>query len=147
MEITIEQALPQGIKAHKEGKAQDAERLYRTVLQCHPLHPDDNHNIGVLAVSVNKAGAALPFFQTALEANPKIEQFWLSHIDTLIKFIAQDIDGYIQLAVKMAANTNYLKEIRAGLRERMQRAPLCDGHSFASDVESAYQEMWHRYQT
>ena len=65
----------------------------------------------------------------------------------LTDFIAQDIDGYIQLAVEMAANTNYLQEIREGLRERMQRAPLCDGRSFASDVETAYQEMWHRYQT
>jgi predicted O-linked N-acetylglucosamine transferase (SPINDLY family) len=65
----------------------------------------------------------------------------------LTDFIGQDIDGYIQLAVEMAANTNYLQEIREGLRERMQRAPLCDGRSFASDVETAYQEMWHHYQT
>ncbi|CAN0316553.1 unnamed protein product, partial [Chrysoparadoxa australica] len=34
---------------------------------------------------VNKAEAALPLFKTALEANPKIEQFWLSYIDALIK--------------------------------------------------------------
>ena len=64
----------------------------------------------------------------------------------LTDFIAQDIDGYIQLAVDMASNTNYLEEIRRDLRERMQKAPLCDGRSFASDVESAYQEMWRCYQ-
>ena len=27
----------------------------------------------------------LPFFKTALDANPKITQFWLSYIDALIK--------------------------------------------------------------
>ena len=85
MELTIEQALQQGIAAHKEGKLQDAERLYRAILQSQPLHPDANHNLGVLAVSVNKADVALPLFKTALEANPKIEQFWLSYIDALIK--------------------------------------------------------------
>ena len=85
MELTIEQALQQGIAAHKEGKLQDAERLYRAILQSQPLHPDANHNLGVLAVSVNKADAALPLFKAALEANPKIEQFWLSYIDALIK--------------------------------------------------------------
>ena len=85
MELTIEQALQQGVAAHKEGKLQDAERLYRAILQSQPLHPDANHNLGVLAVSVNKAGAALPLFKTALEASPKIEQFWLSYIDALIK--------------------------------------------------------------
>ena len=85
MELTIEQALQQGVIAHREGKLQDAERLYRAILQSKPLHPDANHNLGVLAVSVNKADAALPLFKTALEANPKIEQFWLSYIDALIK--------------------------------------------------------------
>jgi tetratricopeptide (TPR) repeat protein len=85
MELTIEQALQQGIAAHKEGKLQDAERLYRAILQSQPLHPDANHNLGVLAVSVNKTAAALPLFKVALEANPKIEQFWLSDIEALIK--------------------------------------------------------------
>ena len=85
MELTIEQALQQGVTAHKEGKLQDAERLYRAILKAQPLHPDANHNLGVLAVSVNKTDAALPLFKTALEANPKIEQFWLSYIDALIK--------------------------------------------------------------
>ncbi len=32
MELTIEQALKQGVAAHKEGKLQDAERLYRAML-------------------------------------------------------------------------------------------------------------------
>jgi len=85
MELTIEQALQQGVAAHKEGKLQEAERLYRAILQAQPLHPDANHNLGVIAVSVNQVEAALPLFKTALEANPKIEKFWLSYIDTLIQ--------------------------------------------------------------
>ena len=85
MELTIKQTLQQGVTAHKEGKLQDAERLYRAILQSQPAHPDANHNLGVIAVSVDKADAALPLFRTALEANPKVEQFWLSYIDALIK--------------------------------------------------------------
>jgi thioredoxin-like negative regulator of GroEL len=95
MELMIEHALQQGVAAHKEGKVQDAERLYRAILQSQPLHPDANHNLGVLAVSVNKADAALPLFKTALEANPKIEQFWLSYIDALIK--EQQLDNAKQV--------------------------------------------------
>ena len=45
----------------------------------------------------------------------------------------------------MAANTKYLNEIRKNLRERMQGAPLCDARSFASNVETAYQDMWRKY--
>ena len=85
MELTIEQAMQQGVAAHKEGKLQDAERLYRAILQSQPAHPDANHNVGLIAVSVNQVEAALPFFKTALDANPKIEQFWFSYINALIK--------------------------------------------------------------
>ena len=85
MELTIEQALQHGVAAHKEGKLQDAEHHYRAILQSQPLHPDANHNLGILEVSMNKSEAALPLFKAALKANPKMEQFWLSYIDALIK--------------------------------------------------------------
>ena len=85
MALTIKQALQQGLSAHKDGNLKDAERLYRAILQSQPLHPDANHNLGVIAISVNKPDSALPLFKTAIEANPKIDQFWLSYIDALIK--------------------------------------------------------------
>ena len=52
MELSIEQALQQGVAAHRAGKLQDAERFYRAILQSRPGHPDANHNMGVLAVGV-----------------------------------------------------------------------------------------------
>jgi len=61
MELTIDQALQQGIAAHKEGKLQDAERLYRAILQAQPNHPDANHNLGVLAVAVGKPLEAIMY--------------------------------------------------------------------------------------
>ena len=85
MELTVDQALQQGIAAHREGKLQEAERLYRSILKVQPNHAHANHNLGVLAVSVGKVVDALPFFEQALESNTHIEQFWLSYIDALIK--------------------------------------------------------------
>ena len=38
MELAINQALQQGVEAHKAGKLQDAERLYQAILQSHPQH-------------------------------------------------------------------------------------------------------------
>lgn len=81
MQPTIEKA----VEAHKSGQLAEAEALYRAILQVQPLHPDANHNLGVLAVSVNKTALALPLFKVALEANPKQGQFWLSYVDALIK--------------------------------------------------------------
>ena len=85
MELTLNEALKKGIEAHKAGQVQEADRLYTSILKAQPKHPDANHNMGVLAVGVGKIEEALPFFKTALEANPDIGQFWLSYADALIK--------------------------------------------------------------
>ena len=84
MELTLDEALQKAVEAHKGGQIQEADRLYTAILQAQPKHPDANHNMGVLAVGVGKVQEALPFFKTALEANPSIGQYWLSYIDALI---------------------------------------------------------------
>ena len=85
MELTIDQAIQQGVAAHKEGKLEEAEKLYRAILGAQPSHADANHNLGVLAVSVGKVQEALPHFKTALDTNAKVEQYWLSYIDAFVK--------------------------------------------------------------
>ena len=85
MELTIQQALQQGVAAHKKGQVEEAERLYQAILNSQPAQPDANHNLGVLLVSINKTDAALPLFKVAVETNSKVDQFWLSYIDALIK--------------------------------------------------------------
>ena len=85
MDLTLDQALQKGIEAHKAGQVQEADRLYTAILKAQPKHPDTNHNMGVLAVGVGNFQESLPFFKTALEANPNTVQFWLSYIDALVK--------------------------------------------------------------
>ena len=97
MELTLDQALQKGIEAHKQGKVQEADGYYTAILKVQPNHPDANHNMGVLAVGVGKVEQALPFFKTALEANPTIAQFWLSYIDALVKLDRTD-DAKVVLA-------------------------------------------------
>ena len=121
MELTIEQALQQGIAAHKEGKLEEAERFYRAILQSQPLHPDANHNLGVLAVSVNKTDLALPLFKTAVEANPKIKQFWLSYIDALIKERQFDnAKAVLEQAKQQGVDSNRLNSLEAQLSPKTQ---------------------------
>ena len=104
MDLTIEQALQQGVKAHREGKLQEAERLYQAILQSQPKHPDASHNLGLIAVSVNQIESALPLFRTALDINPNIEQFWVSYIDALVKARLQK-DA--KLAIKKAKKKGF----------------------------------------
>ena len=119
MELTIEQALGKGIAAHKEGKLQDAERFYLSILESQPTHADANHNLGVLAVSANKADVALPLFKTALETNPKVEQFWLSYIDALIKEKQfESAKKVLRQAQKQCVNEEKLNNLEAQLSSK-----------------------------
>lgn len=83
--LSLREALQQAISHHRAGQLQDAERLYRAILEVAPQQPDANHNLGVLALEVNKPEAALAFLKTALDANPAQGQYWLSYIDALIR--------------------------------------------------------------
>jgi len=80
-----DQTLQRGVAAHNVGDIKEAERIYRSILQSSPNHPDANHNLGLIAASGNQAESALRLFKVALEANPSIEQFWVSYIDALVK--------------------------------------------------------------
>lgn len=82
--MTIEQAMQGAIEAHKAGRLQDAEALYKAILQANPKHPDANHNLGLLKASLNKTESAIPYFKTALKANPNQGQFWISYVNALI---------------------------------------------------------------
>jgi tetratricopeptide (TPR) repeat protein len=83
LELSVDQALQQAVEAHKSGKLQDAERLYRAILQAQPRHPDANHNLGVLAGADGKSELALAFLKTALDSNPQRGELWISYINAL----------------------------------------------------------------
>ena len=85
MKFSTDRLLQQGIKAHQAGQTQNADRLYRSILKKQPNHPDANHNLGMLTLSLDKPELSLPYFKRALEANPEQDQFWLSLTSALIK--------------------------------------------------------------
>jgi protein O-GlcNAc transferase len=60
----------------------------------------------------------------------------------LPELIAQTPEQYVAIAVRLAGDRARLAAVRAGLRERMQAAPLLDGKQFAGDVEAAFRGMW-----
>jgi len=83
-DLRVEDALHTAVTHHRAGRMQEAEALYRSILQAHPEHPDANHNLGVLAVQMQQPAPSLAFFKSALKANPASEQYWVSYIDALM---------------------------------------------------------------
>lgn len=55
---------------------------------------------------------------------------------------AQDVPGYVQLAVQLANSPDVLKELRQTLREKMRASPLCDVQGFTRLLDAAYRQAW-----
>ena len=117
MQISIGEALRQGISAHEDGRLQEAENIYRAILQIDSKHPDANHNLGVLAVSSYQPDKALPFLETALKTNPNIEQFWLSYIDALVQ---NDQTNDAEIAIKEFEEAGFNAAKIEGLRTQLK---------------------------
>ncbi|MDA9370205.1 tetratricopeptide repeat protein, partial [Amylibacter sp.] len=119
--LTINQTLLQGVEAHKAGQLQKADILYSAILKVQPKHPDANHNMGILAVGVGKVELALPFFNTALEANPSMAQFWYSYIDALIK-LERLVDA--KVALDQAKSRGAQDDVFDQLEQRLNEAKI-----------------------
>lgn len=83
--FNFEETLALAMGHHKAGRLQEAQCLYRDILQIKPSHSGVNHSLGVLAVQLNQPMMGLPYFKAALIANPGHGQYWLSYIDALIR--------------------------------------------------------------
>lgn len=68
----------------------------------------------------------------------------LSHLANvgLPQFAAADVAAYFDIAVHLAANLPALAELRASLRDRMARSPLCDIAGQVRAFEAAVVDLW-----
>jgi tetratricopeptide (TPR) repeat protein len=121
MDLTVNQKLHQGVAAHNEGRLKDAERFYRIILKAQPMHPDANHNLGVIAASLGKPELAIPLFKIAAEVSPATAQFCFSYIDALIKVKQfKRATQVIKKAKKAGCSVNDLSALNAQLTQAMQ---------------------------
>ncbi len=63
----------------------------------------------------------------------------------LPELAAESKEQFITIAVGLAKDQPRLADLRAGLRERMQRSPLMDAPKFARSIEAAFRRMWHNW--
>jgi predicted O-linked N-acetylglucosamine transferase (SPINDLY family) len=63
----------------------------------------------------------------------------------LPELVASSPADYAAKAVALAADPARLTSLRAGLRARVARSPLCDAPRLARSLEAALREMWQRW--
>ncbi|MDD2844988.1 MAG: tetratricopeptide repeat protein [Rhodoferax sp.] len=72
------------LRCHRAKDWEQAAMLYQAALRLLPQHADANHNLGAILVDQGSPLDAIPFFQKALQANPRGYQYWVSLVDALM---------------------------------------------------------------
>ena len=63
----------------------------------------------------------------------------------LPELIAYSPEQFVAIATALAADRPRLRELRHGLRGRMESSPLMDAKRFARSVEAGYRQMWRHW--
>jgi predicted O-linked N-acetylglucosamine transferase (SPINDLY family) len=68
----------------------------------------------------------------------------MSHLSNvgLADWVAEDVAGYEEMAVRRAADLRFLAELRAGLRAQVKASPLCDAPRFGRSLAEALRFAW-----
>tara|TARA_B110000114_G_scaffold67958_1_gene72042 strand:+ start:1701 stop:3677 length:1977 start_codon:yes stop_codon:yes gene_type:complete len=121
--MTIDQILQKALYAHKNGDLKKADELYRAILKIQPLHSNANHNLGVIALTMNNIDFAISFFKNAVETDPNIEHFWVSYINTLIKKNhLEEAELNSRKAIKLNPNFIIIHNIFANMLLKVERS-------------------------
>ena len=64
-----------GLQYHQTGRLQEAEAIYRSILQEQPRHPDALNLLGILSLQVGKSEAAAELFERAIAVKPDDPEF------------------------------------------------------------------------
>jgi len=78
-------AMQEGLELDAKREFADAGRRYQEVLAVYPAHPDANHKLGVVAIRLGQAAAAVPYLEQAIGADPNKMQYWANYIDALVQ--------------------------------------------------------------
>src|SRR5437868_135703 len=70
-ELSLEDALLFAIGLHRSGELDDAEKLYRRILEVAPDQPDGLHFLGVLLHQRGQSDAALELIQKSIAIAPE----------------------------------------------------------------------------
>ena len=60
----------------------------------------------------------------------------------LSDLVADTFASYVDIAVGLAGDLERLQWLRAQLRQKVSKSPLCDAPAFASDFTDALETMW-----
>ncbi|MBV8031295.1 MAG: tetratricopeptide repeat protein [Betaproteobacteria bacterium] len=102
----IEQVMQQAVGLHQAGHPEQAEPLYRSVLNALPNQPDILHLLGLSLAQQGKHGQALKFFERALKAGPRPDL--LSNMGTTLRALKRIPEAVRAYEKALAIDPNFV---------------------------------------
>jgi predicted O-linked N-acetylglucosamine transferase (SPINDLY family) len=73
------------IEQHQQCNLDEAEAMYRVVIEAQPGHADANFNLGMLIGQRGQYDLAAPYFEVAIGTAPTNHIYWANYIDVLTR--------------------------------------------------------------
>ncbi len=109
--------LQTAVTAHRAGNFEEAENIYRLLIEKEPGNFVAQHNLGMLVLSLRGPFSAMPYLKKALELNPSINDFWIDYAEALTQA------GWLDAAVTLIRQgENHVQDHVpfAALKQRIQ---------------------------
>jgi predicted O-linked N-acetylglucosamine transferase (SPINDLY family) len=113
--------LEAAIERHQTLHLDEAETLYRLILDARPAHADANFNLGMLTAQRGQYEASVPFFEAAIGTDPTQHIYWANYVDVLTRsgqVAAANL--VLDLARTQGVNGPAIDRLAAELREATQ---------------------------
>jgi predicted O-linked N-acetylglucosamine transferase (SPINDLY family) len=64
---------------------------------------------------------------------------------SLTECVADTLEDYVNICVKLTKDLDHLQQLRATMRDRMQSSSLLDASTFTHQLEIRYQQLWEKW--
>jgi predicted O-linked N-acetylglucosamine transferase (SPINDLY family) len=124
MQITVPEAMRIAVDHHRQGRFDQAEELYRLILQVEPENPDAMAMLGTLLSQRGRNDDALDFLERALKLKPDAADFHANH--GLVLFTAGRVDAALEAYRKALALRSDVPNVHYNIGNALQSIGLLD---------------------
>lgn len=122
--MNVREDFKKGVLAQRRGQLGEAERKYNAVLDVNPKHAEASHNLGTILLANGDFVTAASHFKTAVDSDPRQEQFWLSYASSLIK--AEEFEQVV-LSLQQAMSSGVSKKAQFQISLSMAKSARQSG--------------------
>jgi predicted TPR repeat methyltransferase len=142
--LTPEEALALAIERHKLGQLDEAEVVYKVLLERWPDHPDVLNHMGVLQHQRGEHAAALVLLRHAAEVAPQVAGTWNNLGNVLLRVAQSDeAERAFRRSLELEESPEALSNLGRALRRRKQ---WVDGEAAcrrAIEIAPTFGDAWH----